>query len=473
MRVRDDSAVSVAGLNRAVRLGLEQSFGDVLVLGEISDLTRAASGHLYFTLNDEAEAAQLRVVMFKSDARRSRALFENGARLCVRGGVTLYEPRGTFQLIARAAYPAGEGDLQAQFRKLLAKLAAEGLTAPERKRALPLLPRCIGLVTSEQGAALHDVLRVAARRCPVRIVLAPCLVQGVDAPASIVRALARLSRLPELDVVIVARGGGSAEDLWAFNDERVARAIAAMRVPVVTGVGHEVDTTIADHVADVRAATPSNAAELVVPERAALEERIASAVRHLSRAFETRLGRERLLLMRLEAKLRDPRPLVARRRAQLQKLDERIVRAVRALFAKRRTRIDDAQRRLVPLAPRARLGAQRSAAQRLEARLTRSMHALLHERSRALHTAQAAQEHAVERRLDDARHRLAERVAQLEALSPLAVLARGYAIAFRARDAHALRRASDVLPGERLRIRLHEGEVEAEVVAPGKGGSAA
>jgi exodeoxyribonuclease VII large subunit len=465
MRIRDDATLTVAGLNRAVRLGLEQSFGDLVVVGEVSDLTRAASGHLYFTLNDESEAAQLRVVMFRSDARRSRALFENGARMAVRGGLTLYEPRGTFQMLARAAYPAGEGDLQAQFRKLLAKLSAEGLTAPERKRALPLLPRCIGLVTSGEGAALHDVLRVAARRCPVRIVVSPCQVQGEAAPASILRALARLSRVPELDVVIVARGGGSAEDLWAFNDERVARAIAGFRVPVVSGVGHEVDVTLADHVADVRAATPSNAAELVVPERSVLIERVEASLRSLTRALDTRLGRERLLLMRLETKLRDPRPLLVRRHSQVAQLHKRLARAAQGMVARRRLRVDEGQRRLLPLAPRLRLNAQRSALGKLDTRLSLAQKAALTGRAATLRRLAQKQEHALERRLAAARHRLREQVGRLEALSPLAVLARGYAIAFRARDAHALRRASDVSPGERLRLRLHEGEVHAVVVS--------
>jgi exodeoxyribonuclease VII large subunit len=463
MRFREDATLTVAGLNRMVRLGLEQRHGDVLVLGEISDLTRAASGHLYFTLNDETEAAQLRVVMFKGDARKSRALFENGARLCIRGGLTLYEPRGTYQLIARAAYPAGEGDLQAQFRKLLEKLSAEGLTASERKRPLPLLPRCIGLVTSEQGAAVHDVLRVASLRCPVRIVLSPCLVQGETAPESIVRALDRLKRLPELDVVIVARGGGSAEDLWAFNDERVARSIAAYPVPVVTGVGHEVDTTIADHVADLRAATPSNAAELVVPQKSELEERVAQRLRSMSRAFDTRLGRERLLLTRVEHKLRDPRPLILRRRAQIETLTQRLGRATNKSLARRQTRVDELARRLLPLAPRARLNAQRAALAKLDARLRLRVQSLLARRAEQVRKAHAAQENAVEAQLRAAQARLAECAARLNALSPLAVLGRGYAIAFRARDNHALRSAAEVAEGERIRIRLHEGEVRAIV----------
>lgn len=464
MRFRDDRALSVAGLNRAVRLGLENEFGDVLVVGEISDLTRAASGHLYFTLNDENEQAQVRVVMFKSDVRRSRATLESGARICVRGGLTLYEARGSYQLLARAAFPAGEGDLAAQFRKLLEKLSAEGLTAPERKRALPLLPRCIGLVTSEHGAAVHDVVRVALERCPVRIVLTPCLVQGEAAPATIVRALRAVQKIPELDVVILARGGGSSEDLWAFNDETVARAIAACRVPVVSGVGHEVDTTIADLVADVRAATPSNAAELVVPHRAALLDKLHHARRMLSRAMEAQLGRERLALTNKGRRLRDPRPKLTRAQAQLHAAERRLARAFQARLARARLDLDARERKLSTLSPRARLTAQRVLLSRLRTRLSQSTRAWLRPQSERLSTIEQRIVRQQREQLAHLRQRFAEQAIRLDAMSPLSVLSRGYSIVFSERTGKALVRAQEVKQGERLRIRLHEGEVRADVV---------
>jgi exodeoxyribonuclease VII large subunit len=464
MRFREDRTLSVAALNRAVRLGLEHEWGDVLVVGEIRDLTRAASGHVYFSLNDETESAQLRVVMFRSDVQRCRAKLEPGARVCVRGGLTLYEARGTFQMLARAAYPAGEGDLAAQFRRLLEKLSAEGLTDAARKRPLPLLPRCIGLVTSEQGAALHDVIRVAQERCPVRIVLSPCSVQGDGAPRSIVVALAAVQRVPELDVVIVARGGGSAEDLWAFNDESVARAIAACRVPVVSGVGHEIDTSIADLVADLRAATPSNAAELVVPQRRDLQQRLDGKLRALTRALEGRLGRERLGLTRAARRLRDPRPRVARGQGQLHGCERRLSRAFQASLARLRLDLDARERRLALLAPQARLAAQRLALVRLSERLAASPRRWLSPRKLELDALGGRIHDATRTQLDALHERLARQSIRMDAMSPLRVLSRGYAIAFVERTGKALLRAGDVTKGDRLRLRLHEGDVRADVV---------
>lgn len=464
MRIREDQTLTVAALNRAVRLGLEQDWGNVVVQGEISDLTRAASGHVYFTLNDESHQAQVRMVLFRSDAQRSRAKLESGARVAVRGGLTLYEARGTFQFLARTVIPAGEGDLAAQLRKLLEKLTAEGLIDPARKRALPLLPRCIGLVTSEHGAALHDVLRVARQRCPVRIVIAHCLVQGPEAPRSIVRALTAVQNVSGLDVVIVARGGGAAEDLWAFNDEAVARAIAACRVPVVSGVGHEVDQTLADFVADVRAATPSNAAELVVPAQADLERRLSHLVRMLSRCTETRIARQRQALSRCEGKLRDPRRLLSRTAQRVDELDARLTRAMRARLASLRLTLDAPRLRLSPHDPRTRLARQRAALARLRARTELSPKRWLSPQHAILAQLRAHTERAVTEQLSEQRHRLLAYIAKLDALSPLSVLARGYAIALSERTGRALMLPADAQPGDRLRIKLHVGEVRAEVI---------
>ena len=261
-KTSEERVYRVSQLNRVVRSLLEDRFMNVWVEGELSDVKHAASGHVYATLNDEEEPSQIRVVIFKNDARRSKAKLEDGARVKLQGQLSLFTPRGSYQMIARIAVPYGLGELHAQFERVRVRLEADGLLAPERKRPLPLLPRVIGLVTSEHGAALHDIVRVAHQRSPVRLVLSPCLVQGAQAPQSIIDALEQVQRLPDLDIVIVGRGGGSAEDLVAWNDERLARAIARCRVPVVSAVGHEVDVSISDLVADVRAATPSNAAEL-------------------------------------------------------------------------------------------------------------------------------------------------------------------------------------------------------------------
>lgn len=464
MRFQEKQTLTVAGLNRAVRLGLEQDWGDVLVLGEISDLTRAASGHVYFTLNDESREAQVRVVLFRSDARRTRARLEPGARVCVRGGLTLYEQRGTFQFLARGVMDAGEGDLAAQFRRILDKLTAEGLTELARKRPLPLLPRCVGLVTSEHGAALHDVLEVARGRCPVRIVLAPCLVQGSEAPRSIVRALAALQRVAELDVVIVARGGGSAEDLSAFNDESVARAIAACRVPVVSGVGHEIDTTIADLVADVRAATPSNAAELVVPARADLERRLGALMRRLEHCVHARIGKRQKQLGHLQSKLRDPRRLLSRAAQRNDELEARLRRAIAARIQLARVALDTPQVKLLAHDPRTRLARQRAAFTEQRTRLELSAERWLKPRRDKLEQTAPRLRRALRDLLERKRRVLLAELGRLDALSPLAVLARGYAIALSARTGRALLAPGDTTPGERLRIKLHGGEVRAEVI---------
>lgn len=464
MRIRERQTLTVAGLNRAVRLELEHAFRDVTVLGEISDLTRAASGHVYFTLNDEAEQAQIRVVLFRSDARRSRAPLESGTRVSVRGSLTLYEARGTFQFLARSVEPVGEGDLQAQFRRIVEKLTAEGLLDPEKKRPLPLLPQCIGLVTSEHGAALHDVLQVARARCPVRIVIAPCLVQGSDAPRSIARALAAVSRVRGLDVVIVARGGGSVEDLWAFNHEGVARAIAACPVPVVSGIGHEVDTTIADLVADVRAATPSNAAELVVPARVELERRLSTHVRMLERCIEARIGKQRHGLAKAAARLRDPRRLLSRSAQRLDELDARLARAMRSELSARTVALDTIALRLAPHDPRARLSRQRAALAQLRTRCELSTKRWLTPETLRIAELEARCRRALTELLATRRHQLAAHAGQLSALSPLAVLARGYAIALSEETGRAVLAAEELAPGARVRLKLHDGEVRAQVI---------
>ncbi len=464
MRRDNEQMLTVSGLNRAVRLQLEHTWNDLRIVGEIGDLSRAASGHLYFTLNDETEAAQLRVVMFRSDAQRTRASIENGARVCLRGALTLFEARGTFQFVARTALPAGAGGLNAEFKRLLAKLTAEGLTDPSRKRPLPMLPRCIGLVTSEHGAAMHDVLRVAQGRCPVRIVVAPCLVQGAEAPRSIVAALRAIQNVPELDVVIVARGGGGAEDLWAFNDEGVVRALAACRVPVVTGIGHEVDTTLADLVADVRAATPSNAAEVTVPDHEVLSEQLADRLRRLTRGLENKLARERLRLSRLGTKLRHPRSALGQSQERLKALHARLERSMKAQLVGKKAAFKLQTRRLTARDPRARLALQRASFERARTHLALLGPRLFTAQRMRLSHGTLALDQAMSAQLVRERHGFAALAGRMQALSPLSVLARGYAIAFSERTGRALRNADETAKGERLRLRLHAGEITAEVV---------
>jgi exodeoxyribonuclease VII large subunit len=353
----------------------------------------------------------------------------------------LYTARGQFQLIARSAKLAGEGDLAAQFRKLRAKLEAEGLLDPKRKRSLPELPRVVGVVTSRTGAALRDIIRVASERCPVQILVADCRVQGDEAPASIVSALQMIQRVDDLDVVIVSRGGGSAEDLWAFNDEGVARAIAACRVPVVSGVGHEVDVTIADLVADVRAATPSNAAEIVVPERETLLRDVRSLERRLNQALDNRIGGLRLRLERLL------RPLYGARRV-MDPVRERL-----AEFRQRLMRLDPRSVLRRDQRELAALTAKLKDAGRLRIRLRRDRLVALQFELKGRGRPMVREARAVH----------AELCAHLDALSPLRVLERGYAIALHESTGRAIRSQSEVKEGDRFRVRVSDGEFSAKV----------
>lgn len=455
----------VSEVNRAVRFMLEGQWPSVLIEGELSDVRRA-KGHVYFTLNDEDEPAQLRGVMFQSDVRRTRAKLEEGARIRFRGKLSLYTARGQFQLIARSAQAAGQGDLAEQFRKLRAKLESEGLLDPERKRPLPMLPRVVGVVSSRTGAALHDIMRVAAHRCPVRILVADCRVQGEDAPRSIVSALQLIQRVDDLDVVIIARGGGSAEDLWAFNDEGVARAVAACRVPIVSGVGHEIDITITDLVADARAATPSNAAEMVVPEREALLRHLQSLERRLSQAFDNRIGGLRLRLERLLRPLYGARRVITPVRREVSALAERLEQAQRASLRGQREALEALHRRLMRRDPRALLRRDQRELTLLVARLRdagRLPIARHRERLLGLRVALRSRGRPLVR---EVRAGFAELCAQLDALSPLRVLERGYAIALHEKTGRAVRSRMEVKTGDRLRVRVSDGEFGAKVEEP-------
>jgi exodeoxyribonuclease VII large subunit len=458
----DERVFRVSEVNRAVRLTLEDNWASVLIEGELSDVRRA-KGHVYFTLNDEEDPAQLRGVMFQSDVRRTKAPLEDGARIRFRGTLSLYTARGQFQLVARSAKLAGEGDLAAQFRKLRAKLEAEGLLGLERKRPLPRLPRVVGVVTSRSGAALRDIIRVAAERCPVQILVADCRVQGEQAPASIVSAFELVQRVDGLDVVIVSRGGGSAEDLWAFNDEGVARAIATCRVPVVSGVGHEVDLTIADLVADVRAATPSNAAEIVVPERAVLVRDLQSLERRLSQALDNRIGALRLRLERLLRPLFGARRVITPIRRELLGLQDQLWNSQRSSLRVHRERLAALHRRLMRLDPRSVLRRDQRMLAGLTAKLREAGRLPTRRRRERLLALRFALQGRGRPMVREARAGYAELCAHLDALSPLRVLERGYAIALHETTGRAVRSQSEVKGGELLRIRVSDGEFGAKV----------
>jgi exodeoxyribonuclease VII large subunit len=479
---------SVSEITHAVRQSLEHQFPRVWVEGEIADCSNN-QGHVYFTLKDGS--AQLPCVLWRTDAVRVRFKLTTGLHVLAKGRVSVFAPRGRYQLMVDAIEPRGEGALRLAFDQLRARLQAEGLFAPARKRPLPMLPRRIGVVTSLDGAALRDVIRVLrTRRAPAEIVISPTRVQGDGAAGEIARAIARVARVPDVDVVIVGRGGGSLEDLWAFNEEVVARAIAACPVPVIAAVGHEVDTTIADFVADVRAATPSQAAEIVVRQASEFRDRIATARRQLGLVLRARLDRRRTHLLRLEQ-----RPAFARLRDRVldrdrlrSDLDDRLHGALHARLDRRDRQVADLTRRLDEQHPQRQLITRLRRLTQTEERLYAAEVA---QRQRAVATWRARRDRLARVGLDtrvaqasrrvDAHlaraaaalgagqhardRRLSALSAQLDALSPLKTLARGYAICWDAEGRDVVRSASAAPPGSHVRVQLPDGMLDCEVDA--------
>jgi exodeoxyribonuclease VII large subunit len=425
----------------ALRTALEREFPDVWVEGEISNYRPADSGHHYFTLKDGE--AQLRAVMFRTQARLLRFKPDNGMQVIARGRVTVYEARGDLQLSVEYLEPKGVGALQVAFEQLKAKLAAEGLFDHARKKPLPELPRRIGIVTSPRGAALQDILNILRRRHEnVPILIYPAQVQGEEAPAEVTNGILHFNREASVDVIIVARGGGSFEDLAAFNHEGLARAIAASRIPVISAIGHETDFTIADFVADLRAPTPSAAAELVIESRHALEEEIAELAQRLARAARYRLLMGRQALTELAQHGAFPRmtAMLTQRQQRVDELTFELASRYRALLAGHRRRVDVATTRmrhfdvrLVLAGLRRELGANTRTLGEVGRRL------LLGHRG--------------------AMERLAGR---LDELSPLKVLDRGYALVFDAAG-NVVKDAAQVAAGDEIRARLAKGEIAATV----------
>jgi len=330
-----DRVYTVSEITQIIKLEIESSFPLVWVEGEISNFRRHLSGHLYFTLKDEK--AQLRAVMFRLEARQLGFEIKDGLKVICRGRLTVYEPRGEYQIVVEIMEPKGKGALQLAFEQLKEKLRAEGLFDPQHKKKLPLLPKKIGIVTSPRGAAIVDILRILERRfARLHVIIYPVRVQGEGAADEIVEGIDYLSRQPDIDVIIVGRGGGSIEDLWAFNEEKVARAIFRSSIPIISAVGHEVDYTIADFVADVRASTPSAAAELVIEKEEALLARLESLERTLTRAMELCLERRRNEVHRLaENRVFQGFRLWLRHQAQLvDELEERARESIRARIRK-------------------------------------------------------------------------------------------------------------------------------------------
>lgn len=432
---------TVSRLNQTVRSLLEREMGQVWITGEISNFTQPASGHWYFTLKDDT--AQVRGAMFRNSNRRVTFRPQHGQQVLVRASVTLYDPRGDYQIIVESMQPAGEGLLQQKYEQLKAALSAEGLFDQQFKKSLPEPAHCIGVITSKTGAALHDILHVLKRRDPsLPVVIYPTAVQGDDAPGQIVRAIELANARQECDVLIVGRGGGSLEDLWSFNDERVARAIFASRIPVVSAVGHETDVTIADFVADLRAPTPSAAAEIVSRNQTELLRQIQSSQQRLEMAMDFFIANRTRRFTQLNHRLQQQHPQLrlARQQTVLEKLRQRMRVALDNQLKQATVRQRRVGQRLNQQNPQPRIWRAQTRIQQLEYRLAESLRA----------------------QLGVTRERFGKAVTHLEAVSPLSTLARGYSVTTAA-DGNVLKQAKQVKTGDTLTTRLTDGWIESEV----------
>ncbi len=435
---------TVSQLTQEIKGLLEEYFIDIWVEGEVSNVRVPPSGHIYFTLKDQW--SQMRAVIFKQQARYLRFIPEDGLHIICRGRMSLYERRGEYQLIVDHIEPKGVGALQIAFEQLKSRLEKEGLFDEERKRSLPLVPRRIGIVTSPSGAAIRDMLQIIHRRFPnVEILICPVRVQGAESPLEIAQAVRDLNALGDVEVIIVGRGGGSLEDLWAFNDERVARVIYESRVPIISAVGHETDFTIADFVADLRAPTPSAAAELVVREKAELLRSIQSLNLRMMGCMRQHLG---FLTGRVDQARRgliDPRKRVER-------------------FWER---LNELSRRLLSESHRLVLGAQDKIGGLREKLLYRSPH----ERAEgcALRVSQLTKElrNSIQKGIGEQENRVRQLVSNLDNLSPLAILKRGYSITRKYPSYEIVKDARSVEKGERVRVKFYRGEIVCEVEESG------
>ncbi|WP_305460434.1 exodeoxyribonuclease VII large subunit [Photobacterium leiognathi] len=433
---------TVSSLNAQVRLILENEMGVVWLIGELSNFSMPVSGHWYFTLKDSR--AQVKCAMFKGSNRHVTFKPGNGNQVLVKARLSLYEPRGDYQLIIESMQPEGDGRLQQQFEQLKMSLAAEGLFAQSLKKSLPEQPKRVGIITSKTGAALHDILHILQRRDPsLPIVIYPTMVQGEGAAISIAQAIGRANARQECDVLIVGRGGGSLEDLWAFNEEIVARTIAASQIPIVSAVGHEVDVTIADFVADVRAPTPSAAAELIsrdMTHQTQLLDRKRQQLRHAITAYLSQSLRQTTQLQhRLERQ--HPQLRLNLQQQHLDEISQRLTQAMARKLQKHQQHIEHNNYKLSLYSP---------------ASLVRNAQRNLERSEQRLYD-------ALDRKLLNARHKLAVAAEKLETVSPLATLARGYSIT-RNEQGDVIRKASQVKAGDTLITTVTDGEIHSNVI---------
>ena len=430
---------TVSQLNNEVRLLLEDHYFDTWIEGEISNLARPGSGHLYFSLKDDD--AQIRCAMFRTRNRFLRFDLKDGLQVLARARVSLYAPRGDYQLIVQSLEPAGDGLLRHRFELLKQKLQSEGLFDLSRKKPLPPLPRCIGIISSASGAAVRDVLSVLKRRFPaIPVVVYPVAVQGSEAPAQIRAAIKLAQDRHECDVLILTRGGGSLEDLWAFNDEHLAHAIYHCQIPIIAGVGHEVDFTIADLVADVRAATPSAAAELVAPSAAELLASVKQTDKSLLKAIRQQLARHQQQLDALRKGLRHPRQQLEIKAQRLDDLDARLIKAMNNLLSRHNQVLLQRKLQLTQYEPGQQIRVLKIRVQHLQLQL-QQQHAVLRQR--------------LQNRLKLLRTRL-------EAYNPLSTLDRGYAI-IASDQGEIVRSAEQLKKGDHFTAILSKGEIKAQV----------
>lgn len=433
---------TVSRLNSEVRLALELRFQQLWLTGEVSNFVAAASGHWYFSLKDQA--AQVKVAMFKQANRYASVKPQNGQQVLIRARISVYEPRGEYQLLADMIEPAGDGLLKQQFELLKNKLSAEGLFAPERKKALPEHINKVGIITSPTGAAVRDIITVLGRRAPgIEVIIYPSQVQGEPAAAQLRHMLATAIQRNEVDVLIIGRGGGSLEDLWCFNDEILCRAIAACPIPVVSAVGHEIDFALTDFVADVRAPTPSAAAELVSPDQRHLLERINRLRTALYQAQRARLTQQAPHLLNLSQRLlaRHPKRQLQQQQQRLDELQLRLNTVIKRQLILTRQQQQYLEKSLRQLSPAKALRQQQQLAAELKRRLL----------------------NAQQQQLKTLKQQLAQFSSQLNTVSPLATLARGYSITFDDKQ-QVVTSSSQLKAGDKVAVKLAEGGFDAEVI---------
>ncbi|TQV75475.1 exodeoxyribonuclease VII large subunit [Aliikangiella marina] len=432
--------LTVSELNRQAKGTLESTLGSVWISGEISNLTKAASGHWYFSLKDQT--AQIRCAMFKFKVQMLRFSPKEGDKVIIKGKVSLYEARGDYQLIADFMEPAGLGDLQQQLNELINKLKTEGLFAPELKQPLPSLPKRIGVITSPSGAAIQDVLTVLARRCPmVPVIIYPTQVQGESATAQIIAAIDQAETRAECDVLLLTRGGGSLEDLWCFNHEKLAYRIAACQLPIVAAVGHEVDTTIAELVADLRAATPSAAAELLVPDQQGLQQGLDILSGALAEKLIISINQLQNRLNIASLKLADPQNAINTSQIKLEKLMHRLLMVGNQSLHRNQKQLELSEQKLQKLNPLLRLKQEQE-------KLTQLKHRLLS---------------SWQSQFESFNRRFQIKVSSLETLSPLSTLSRGYSIARDGQTGKIINTCAQIQENQSIDLLLSDGNAQCRV----------